>query len=87
MSWLVGAKKSSIRTVEEANEIIKAVNVDNLGFVFDTANLYMCGKLTNFDSMRIVDKEKIYEVHINDLMMLKKKISVLRRDVFVEKVS
>lgn len=63
---LFGAKKSSIRTVEEANEIIKAVNVDNLGFVFDTANLYMCGKLTNFDSMRIVDKEKIYEVHIND---------------------
>ena len=26
----------------------------------------MCGKLTNFDSMRIVDKEKIFAVHIND---------------------
>lgn len=63
---LVGSKYSSVRTVEKAWEIVKAVDKNNVGLVFDVFNLYLFNKMSDFSVMEIVDPEKIYAIHINN---------------------
>lgn len=63
---LVGSKYSSVRTVEQAWKIVKTVNKNNVGLVFDVFNLYLFNKLQDFSEMEIVDPEKIYAIHINN---------------------
>lgn len=63
---LVGARKSSVRSVAQANEIVQAVNRDNVGLVLDVANVYMNGKLTDYSCIRTVDVNKVFCVHLND---------------------
>lgn len=63
---LVGAPKCSVRSVAQANEIVSAVDRSNVGFVFDTANIYMNGKCTDYSAIKTVDPEKIFAAHIND---------------------
>lgn len=63
---VVGAPCCSVRSVMQADDIVRAVGRDNVGFVFDSYNLYMNGKLNNFGAMSTVDPEKIFAVHINN---------------------
>jgi len=63
---LVGAPRCSVRSVEQADKIVRAMNRDNVGFVFDSCNIYMNGRLNNFDVIKTVDPKKIFAVHINN---------------------
>lgn len=63
---LVGARKSSVRSVHQANEIISEVDRDNVGLVLDVANVYMNGKITDYSCFRELDAGKIFSVHLND---------------------
>lgn len=61
---LVGLKKSCVRTVEAADRIVRAVNEDNVGFVFDSYNIYLCGQCNDFSALAQVQPEKIFAVHL-----------------------
>ncbi|QIQ20538.1 sugar phosphate isomerase/epimerase family protein [Zophobihabitans entericus] len=63
---LVGFERSSVRTVEQAWDIVQAVSRDNVGLVFDAFNLYLYNQLNDFSVMKLVDVDKIYAVHINN---------------------
>lgn len=61
---LVGFNRSSVRTVEEADAIVRAVNRENVGFVFDSYNIYLNGQTNDFSAIRQVQPEKIFAVHM-----------------------
>lgn len=61
---LVGLKKSCVRTIEAADRIVRAVDEDNVGFVFDSYNIYLCGKCNDFSKIEEVQSEKIFAVHL-----------------------
>ncbi|WRS27564.1 sugar phosphate isomerase/epimerase family protein [Oscillospiraceae bacterium MB08-C2-2] len=63
---LVGLDQSSVRSIAQANEIVTQVNRENVGFVFDSANIYINGKVNDFSEMASVEPSKIFAVHIND---------------------
>ncbi|WP_125141261.1 sugar phosphate isomerase/epimerase family protein [Clostridium transplantifaecale] len=62
----VGAPKSSIRTISEADIIIKAVNRANIGIVLDAYNLYMAYMDSRYEEIGQLDIDKIFAVHINN---------------------
>ncbi|WEV68798.1 sugar phosphate isomerase/epimerase [Bifidobacterium sp. ESL0775] len=62
----VGHEYSSIRTVEQASDIVNAVDKDNVGLVFDACNLYLYHQLQDFSVMELADPKKVFDVHIND---------------------
>lgn len=61
---LVGFNRSSVRSVSEADRIVRAVNKENVGFVFDSYNMYLNGKLNEFSVLQTVQREKIFAVHL-----------------------
>ncbi|MFT4171305.1 MAG: sugar phosphate isomerase/epimerase [Rhodocyclaceae bacterium] len=63
---LVGFERSSVRTVAQANEIVTAVGRDDVGFVFDSYNLFLYDEEESFARMRDVDPKKIFAIHINN---------------------
>ena len=60
----LGFEWCSVSTLEQDFEIVKAVNRSNIGMVLDTFHFYAGG--SKIDSIRNVDKEKIFIFHIND---------------------
>lgn len=62
---LVGFPRSSVRDIENARKIIEAVNMDNVGYVFDAYNIYLFNGQNDYEPMRTVEKEKIFAVHLN----------------------
>lgn len=63
---LVGFERSGVRTVEQADAIIRAVDRDNVGLVLDSYNIYLHGQTNDFSVIRQVDPAKIFAVHINN---------------------
>lgn len=63
---VVGFERSSVRNVEEADRIIRAVGRENVGFVFDAYNLYLNEGLNHFEVLQMVEPDKIFAVHINN---------------------
>lgn len=61
---LVGFERSSVRTVEEAVAIVQQVNRDNVGYVFDSYNIYLNGGTNNFSVMQQAEPEKIFAAHM-----------------------
>jgi 2-keto-myo-inositol isomerase len=61
---LVGFERSSVRSIKEADDIVKAVNEKNVGFVFDSYNIYLNGGLNDFSGIKQVDPAKIFAVHL-----------------------
>ncbi len=61
---LVGFERSSVRSVQEANAIVEAVDRDNVGFVFDSYNLFLNGGNAAFAAMKTVNPKKIFAVHM-----------------------
>lgn len=61
---LVGFERSSVRSVEQANAIVTEVNRPDVGFVFDSYNLYLNGGINDFSVLRQVDPGKIFAAHI-----------------------
>lgn len=62
---LVGFPRSSVRTIENAKKIVEAVNMDNVGYVFDAYNIYLYKGENDFEPMKSVDKNKIFAIHLN----------------------
>lgn len=61
---LVGFDRSSVRTIPEADAIVKEVNLSNVGFVFDSYNIYLYQGTNDFAGIKQVDAEKIFAVHL-----------------------
>lgn len=61
---LVGLKKSCVRTIEAAARIVSAVEEENVGFVFDSYNIYLNDRCNDFRAIAQVPAEKIYAVHL-----------------------
>lgn len=61
---LVGFERSSVRSIEDADRIVRAVDRDNVGFVFDSYNIYLNGGKNDFEPIMNVQKEKIFAVHL-----------------------
>ncbi len=61
---LVGFERSSVRSIENADKIVRAVDRSNVGFVFDSYNIYLNGGKNNFEKLKSVQKEKIFAIHM-----------------------
>ena len=61
---LVGFDRSSVRSVEQADLIVRGVDRDNVGFVFDSYNIYLNGGKNDFSGIRNVDPKKIFAAHL-----------------------
>lgn len=61
---LVGFDRSSVRSIEEADAIVRAVERKNVGFVFDSYNIYLNGGCNDFSGIGKVQPEKIFAVHL-----------------------
>lgn len=61
---LVGFNRSSVRSVIEANAIVSAVNKPNVGFVFDSYNIYLNNGFQDFSLLELVDPKKIFAIHL-----------------------
>lgn len=62
----VGNIGFSVKSIEEAWEVVKAADRSNLGLTLDSFNLYSNNKLNDFKAMRDVDVNKIFAVHVNN---------------------
>lgn len=61
---LVGLRKSCVRDIGSVDRIVRAVDQDNVGFVFDSYNIYLNGRCNDFSGLRAVLPEKIFAVHL-----------------------
>ena len=61
---LVGLRKSCVRSIEAADRIVRAVDEDNTGFVFDSYNIHLNGHCNDFSAIKNVQPEKIFAVHL-----------------------
>lgn len=61
---LVGFERSSVRTIEEADAIVREVDLPNVGFVFDSYNIYLNHCTNDFSDLRKVQPEKIFAIHM-----------------------
>lgn len=62
----VGFDRSGVRTLEQANAIIAAVNRENVGLVLDSYNIYLYDQSNDFSGILSVPPEKIFDVHLVD---------------------
>lgn len=61
---LVGLRKSCVRSIEAADRIVRAVDEDNAGFVFDSYNIHLNGHCNDFSAIKNVQPEKLFAVHL-----------------------
>lgn len=61
---LVGFDRSSVRSIGEADAIVREVDRENVGFVFDSYNIYLNGGCNDFSALSQVEAEKIFAVHL-----------------------
>lgn len=61
---LVGLRKSCVRSIEAADRIVRAMDEDNVGFVFDSYNIYLNDHCNDFSAIKTVQPEKIFAVHL-----------------------
>lgn len=62
---LVGFPRSSVRTIADAKAIVEAVDLPNVGYVFDAYNIYLYHGQNDFEAMKTVQKDKIFAIHLN----------------------
>lgn len=62
---IIGARRSSVRTVDQVTQLLKEVGYSNLGYVLDPYNLFSYDKTSTFDSVLGADVSRIFAVHIN----------------------
>ena len=63
---LVGLPKSCVRSISQAKAVVEETDRENVGYVFDAYNIFCNGKRNSFEEMKLVQKEKIFAVHINN---------------------
>jgi 2-keto-myo-inositol isomerase len=62
----IGDKRWCVRSLDQALEIIQAVNRGDVGLALDSINLFLYNRLENIDSIDNVPLEKIFVYHIDD---------------------
>lgn len=63
---LVGLPKSCVRSISQAKAVVEETDRENVGYVFDSYNIFCNGNTNSFEEMKLVQKEKIFAVHINN---------------------
>lgn len=61
---LVGFERSSVRSIEQADAIVRTVDRPNVGFVFDSYNIFLNGGRNDFSAIADVPPEKIFAAHL-----------------------
>lgn len=61
---LVGFERSSVRSIRQAADIVEGVNRENVGYVFDSYNLYLNGGLNDFSELKTVSPSRIFAIHL-----------------------
>lgn len=61
---LVGFDRSSVRSIADADAIVRAVNKENVGFVFDAYNIFLNKGQNDFSAIKTVEPNKIFAAHI-----------------------
>lgn len=61
---LVGFERSSVRSIAQADAIVRAVDRANVGFVFDSYNIFLNGGCNDFSAIGQVQPEKIFAAHL-----------------------
>ena len=61
---LVGFERSSVRSIGQADAVVRAVDRPNVGFVFDSYNIFLNGGCNDFSAIGSVQPEKIFAVHL-----------------------
>jgi 2-keto-myo-inositol isomerase len=62
----IGDKRWCVRSLDQALEIIQAVNRDDVGLALDSINLFLYNRLENIDTIDDVPLDKIFVYHIDD---------------------
>lgn len=62
----IGHKDWCVRSIKQSWEIVRAVDRENVGLVFDVFNLYAYAGLSDMEDIRDIPGDKIYILHIND---------------------
>ena len=55
-----------MRSIAQADAIVRAVDRDNVGFVMDAYNIHLNGGLNDFSALTAVAPGKIFAAHINN---------------------
>lgn len=62
----IGDKRWCVGSLDQALEIIHAVNRDDVGLALDSINLFLFNRLENIDTIDDVPLEKLFVYHIDD---------------------
>jgi 2-keto-myo-inositol isomerase len=62
----IGDRRWCVRSLDQALEIVRAVNRDDVGLALDSINLFLYNRLENIDTIDDVPPEKIFVYHIDD---------------------
>lgn len=62
----IGDKRWCVRSLEQAAEIVQAIDREEVGYALDSFNLYLWNKLENIDAIDNVPLEKLFVYHIDD---------------------
>lgn len=66
----IGNRKWCVRSIRQAEDIIRAVDRDNVGLTLDAMNLYSYDGLRDMEDLRRIPHGKIFVLHMNDAMAL-----------------
>ena len=62
----IGDKRWCVRSLDQAMEIVQAVNRPDVGLALDAINLFLYNRLENIETIDDVPPEKIFVYHIDD---------------------
>ncbi|HML38611.1 MAG TPA: sugar phosphate isomerase/epimerase family protein [Bacillota bacterium] len=62
----IGDKRWCVRSLDQALEIVQAVNRPDVGLALDSINLFLFNRLENIDTIDDVPLEKLFVYHIDD---------------------
>ena len=63
---MVGSHRCSIRTIDQARQIVEKTGRDNIGYAIDAFNLFLYQKSNDYGDLRALNPKDIYIVHINN---------------------
>lgn len=66
----IGNRRWCVRSLDEAYRIVQAVNRDNVGLTLDVMNLFCYDGMQDLSTLKEIDINKVFVVHINDAVDL-----------------
>jgi 2-keto-myo-inositol isomerase len=62
----IGDRRWCVRSLDQALEIVRAVNIDDVGLALDSINLFLYNRLENIGTIDDVPLKKLFVYHIDD---------------------